>query len=123
MPLWFLTPVPGDKCLPGDSTLQLGPLPSPQRQPHLPAAQHTFPWLLQHCSHQHTAQGLGILGAKRSEGSHEVSGRRLGEGQDLRTEKAGGGDSGEGNGEQESPAALARTRLRKSCSARRAALV
>lgn len=30
MPPWFLTHIPRDKCLPGDSTLQLGPSPAPR---------------------------------------------------------------------------------------------
>lgn len=50
-------------------------------------AQHTFPWLLQHRSHQDPTEGLGVLRAEGGEGSHEVAGGRLCEGQDLWREK------------------------------------
>lgn len=87
------------------------------------ASPRTLSWLLQDCSHQNPAEGLGILGAERSKGSHEVARGGLAEGQDLGTEKAGDGNGSKGSGVQETSATLTLTRLRKSCSAKMAALV
>lgn len=124
--LWLLTHILGDKYPPAENTLQLG-LPFCWVQlsaplPCLPRAHRTFSRLPQDRSHHDATEGLVILGAERSQGSHEVSGGRLGEGLDLWTEKAGGGDSSEGKGVQETSAPTL-TRPRKSCSARTAALV
>lgn len=91
-------------------------------------AQHTFPWLPQHWSHQDLTEGLGVLGAEGGEGSHEVAGGRLREGQDLwREKKSEVGTAGKETGENRAETILetsaqALTRLRKSCSARTAAL-
>lgn len=72
------------------ASLQLSPKPPvcPMRAAHRRArAQHTFPCFPQHWSHQDLTEGLGVLGAEGGEGSHEVAGGRLCEGQDLWREK------------------------------------
>lgn len=125
---WVLTHILGDKCpqrqhpavqaslptgySPSQTTasLQLSPKPPvrPMRAAHRRAqAQHTFPWLPQHWSHQDLTEGLGVLGAEGGEGSHEVAGGRLREGQDLWREKkfevgTAGKETGEKIGQRQS---------------------